>query len=167
MKDMFLEAGKIVNTHGIRGELKIQPWCDGPEFLCEFDTLYVDGKPMEVLSSRVHKGNTLVTFAGVDSVESATPYKNKIVSIRREDAQLPQGKHFVADLIGLEVRDAATGAAIGTLREVLTYPAQDIYVVKGQKEYLIPAVDAFIRETNPQEGYIAVNVLEGLATDEN
>ena len=167
MKEQYLEAGKIVNTHGIRGELKIQPWCDSPEFLCGFDTLYVDGKPLEVTSARAHKGNVLVSLEGVDDMDGAMAFKNKVVCISRDDAELPEGKYFVADLIGLEVRDAATGAAIGTLKEVLTYPAQDIYVVKGEKEYLIPAVDAFIRETNPEAGYISVNVLEGLATDEN
>ena len=167
MKEQYLEAGKIINTHGIRGELKVQPWCDSPEFLCGFDTVYVDGKPMNVEFARVHKGNVLLALEGVEDIDTAQTYKNKVVCICREDAPLPEGRHFVADLIGLEVRDAATDQAIGVLKEVLNYPAQDIYVVKGEKEYLIPAVDAFIRDVRPEEGYISVNVLEGLATDEN
>ena len=165
MNNPYLEAGKIVNTHGIRGELKIQPWCDSPEFLCGFDTLYIDGQPVEVCSARVHKNCVLVTLDGVDDIDAALRYKNKIVSIAREDADLPEGKHFVADLIGLEVRDAETGAALGRLTDILTYPAQDIYVVKGEHSYMIPAVDAFIKGHYVEEGYIAVTVLEGMESD--
>lgn len=165
MNNPYLEAGKIVNTHGIRGELKIQPWCDSPEFLCGFDTLYIDGQPMEVCSARVHKNCVLVTLDGVDDIDAALRYKNKIVSIAREDADLPEGKHFVADLIGLEVRNAETGAVLGRLTDILTYPAQDIYVVKGEHSYMIPAVDAFIKGHYVEEGYIAVTVLEGMESD--
>lgn len=165
MNNPYLEAGKIVNTHGIRGELKIQPWCDSPEFLCGFDSLYIDGQPMKVRSARVHKNCVLVTLDGVDDIDGAMRYKNKIVSIAREDAELPEGRHFVADLIGLEVRDAETGAVLGRLTDILTYPAQDIYVVKGEHTYLIPAVDAFIKGHYVEEGYIAVTVLEGMESD--
>ncbi|MCI8539027.1 MAG: 16S rRNA processing protein RimM [Oscillospiraceae bacterium] len=165
MKTPFLEAGKIINTHGIRGELKIQPWCDSPEFLCGFDTLYVDGKPVKVRSTRIHKNFVLATLEGVEDIDSALPYKNKVVSIARADADLPEGKHFIADLIGLEVRDADSGEALGRLEDILSYPAQDIYVVKGEHSYLIPAVDAFIKGHFVEEGYIAVKVLEGMASD--
>ena len=65
MKNQFLEAGQIVNTHGIQGEVKIVPWCDTPEFLCQFDTLYLDGRPVKVLARRVHKGNVLAKLEGV------------------------------------------------------------------------------------------------------
>jgi 16S rRNA processing protein RimM len=166
-KDQFLEAGKIINTHGIRGEVKIQPWCDGPEFLCEFDSLYVDGKPLEILSSRIHKGNTLVLFAGYDSIDKAETLKNKIVYIDRDDVELPEGRHFIADLIGLTVKNHDTGEVLGKLVDVLDYPTQDIYVIKGEHEYMIPAVDAFTREIHVDEGWMSVVVLEGMATDAN
>lgn len=167
MNDALLEAGKIINTHGIRGELKVQPWCDTPDFLCGVDTLYVDEVAHKVLSARVHKGNVLVTLARVDTMDAALSLKNKIVFISRDEVTLPEGRHFVADLIGLEVRDADTGRAVGKLEEVLTYPAHDIFVVRGEKEYLIPAVDAFVVETRPEDGYLTVRLMEGLATDEN
>ena len=166
MNNPYLEAGKIVNTHGIRGEVKIQPWCDTPEFLCCFDTLYIDGRPMEVLSARVHKNCVLAALEGVDDIDAAMALKNKVVSIDRADADLPEGRHFVADLIGLEVRDDETGAVLGRLADILTYPAQDIYVVKGgEHSYMIPAVDAFVKGHHVEEGYIAVTVLEGMETD--
>ena len=166
MAKQYLEAGEIVNTHGIRGEVKIVPWCDSPEFLCKFGTLYIDQKPVRVLSSRVHKQNVLATLEGVDNVDAAMLLKGKEVWIDRDDATLPEGRHFIADLIGLEVRDAESGAVLGSVAEVLTPPAHEVYVVKGgEHEYMIPAVDAFLAETNVEGGYIRVRLIEGLESD--
>ena len=166
-EEQYLEAGKIINTHGIRGEVKIQPWCDGPEFLLDFDRLYVEGKAMTVKSARIHKGNVLVLFEGINSIDEAETLKNKIVYLDREDVDLPEGRHFIADLIGLTVRNAETGEEIGKLVDVLDYPTQDIFVIKGEHEYMIPAVDAFLREIHEDEGWMSLVVLEGMATDEN
>ncbi len=166
-EENYLEAGKIINTHGIRGEVKIQPWCDSPEFLLDFDRLYVDGRAMTVKRARVHQGNVLALFEGVSSLDEAEALKNKLVYLAREDVVLPEGRHFVADLIGLTVRNAETGEELGKLEDVLYYPAQDIFVVRGEHEYLIPAVDAFLREIHQEEGWMSVVVLEGMAADEN
>ena len=111
MKQRFLEAGQIVNTHGIRGEVKIVPWCDSPEFLCGFDTLYIDEAPIRLRAARPHKGNVLAALEGVDTVEGAMALKGKTVHIDRADVTLPEGRHFLADLIGLRVVDADNGAA--------------------------------------------------------
>jgi len=162
MKNRFLEAGRIVNTHGIQGEVKILPWCDSAEFLMSFDTFYLDEKPVKVLTARIHKGNLLVTFDGVDTINGAMRLKGKVVLIDRNDVSLPAGRYFLADLIGLEVLDAADGRVLGTLVEVLTPSVQHVYVVKGEKEYLIPAVDEFIVETNVDSGYIKVKLIEGM-----
>ena len=88
MKAQYLEAGKIVNTHGIAGEVKIIPWADGPEFLLDFDTLYIDGKPMDVQRARVHKNCVLAKLAGIDDINEAMKLKEKVVSIHRDDAKL-------------------------------------------------------------------------------
>lgn len=163
MKHKFLEAGQIVNTHGIKGEVKIVPWCDTPEFLCGFDMLYIGEKPVEVEAIRVHKGNVLAKLAGIDDIDAAAALKNKTVSIDRSDVELPEGRHFIADLIGLEVRDADTGAVLGAIEDVLTLPANEVYVVKGGRtEYMIPAVDEFLAETNVDGGYIRVHMIEGM-----
>ena len=163
MKNRFLEAGEIVNTHGIQGEVKIVPWCDTPEFLCGFDTLYIDGAPVKVRAARAHKGNVLARLEGVDDVNAAMRLKNKVVSIDRTGVELPDGRHFIADLIGLTVLDDDTGAELGTIAEVLTPPAHEVYVVRGRgKEYLIPAVDAFLRGTNVEEGWVRVHLIEGM-----
>lgn len=163
MQKKFLEAGQIVNTHGIKGEVKIVPWCDTPEFLCDFDTLYLEGKPVQVEQIRAHKNNVIAKLAGVDDVNAAMCLKNKIVSIDRSDVELPEGRHFIADLIGLEVRDAESGAVLGVIDDVLTPPANEVYVVKGVgREYMIPAVEEFLAETNIEGGYVRVRLIEGM-----
>lgn len=163
MKAQYLEAGKIVNTHGIAGEVKIIPWADGPEFLLDFDTLYIDGKPMDVQRARVHKNCVLAKLAGIDDINEAMKLKEKVVSIHRDDAKLEEGALFLADLLGLEVRDADSGEVLGTLSEVLTPPASNVYVVTGGKHrHMIPAVPEFIVETNLDEGYLRVRLIEGM-----
>lgn len=163
MKNQFLEAGQIVNTHGIKGEVKIVPWCDTPDFLCDFDVFYINEKPVEVEDIRVHKGNVLAKLAGVNDIDAAAALKNKVICIDRDDVELPEGRHFIADLIGLEVRDAETGAVLGMIEDVLTPPANEVYVVKGgSKEYMIPAVEEFLAETNVEAGYIRVRMIEGM-----
>lgn len=161
MRQKFLEAGEIVNTHGIKGEVKILPWCDGPEFLKAFKTLYIDGKSYKVEASRVHKTMLLCKLQGVDDVSVAQTYKGKTVKIDRDSAPIAEGRVFIADLIGLPV--FAEGKEIGKLTDVLTGPANDVYIVKGEKEYMIPAVSEFLEDVNVDGGYIKVKLLEGMA----
>ncbi len=165
MKNQFLEAGEIVNTHGIRGEVKIMPWCDGPEFLKAFHTFYIEGTPYQVEFSRIHKTMLLCKLKGVDDVSQAQTFKNKVVKIDRNSAPVAKDRVFIADLIGLPVY--AEGQEIGTLKDVYIGPANDVYIVKGQKEYMIPAVSEFLEDVNVDQGYIKVKLLEGMATDEN
>lgn len=162
MNKDFLEAGKILNTFGIRGELKVQPWSDRVDFLKQFETVYIAGKPVRVVSVRVHQQNVLLTLEGIGDIDAAIPFKNKIIEVRRADIKHVEGKHFVADLIGLEARDADTGAVLGKVTDVLAYPAQDLYEIKGEKNYLIPDVPDFVREINEEEGFISFHVLEGM-----
>lgn len=162
MNKDFLEAGKILNTFGIRGELKVQPWSDRVDFLKQFETVYIAGKPIRVVSVRVHQQNVLLTLEGIGDIDAAIPFKNKIIEVRRADIKHVEGKHFVADLIGLEARDADTGAVLGKVTDVLAYPAQDLYEIKGEKNYLIPDVPDFVREINEEEGFISFHVLEGM-----
>lgn len=163
MKNRYLEAGKIVNTHGIAGEVKILPWADGPEFLLDFDTLYIDGQPVELKGARVHKNCVLAKLAGIDDINQAMKLRDKIVCIDREDVELEEGAFFLADLMGLEVREAETGKVLGTIHDILTPPANNVYVVRGgEREYMIPAVPEFILETNIDGGYLLVRLIEGM-----
>ena len=163
MKNRYLEAGKIVNTHGIAGEVKILPWADGPEFLLDFDTLYIDGQPVELRGARVHKNCVLAKLAGIDDINQAMKLRDKIVCIDREDVELEEGAFFLADLMGLEVREAETGKVLGTIHDILTPPANNVYAVRGgEREYMIPAVPEFILETNIDDGYLLVRLIEGM-----
>lgn len=164
MQKQFLEAGEIVGTHGIQGEVKILPWADGPEFLLNFDTYYIKGAPRRVLSARVHKTCVLAKLEGVETPEQASLLRKQVVSIDRTDVSLPEGSVFIADLLGCKALDE-DGQELGTIRDVLTMPANDVYVVKGAKQYMIPAVKEFVREINVAEGYVRVHVIEGMATD--
>lgn len=165
MPEQYLEVGKITNTHGIMGEVRVQPWADSPEFLCQFDTLYVDKShwPIKVERARAHKNMAILKLEGVTDVHSALAMRNAVLYINREDAQLPEGSFFLADIMGLEVRDAQSGQVLGKIADVLNLPASNVYVVRGgEREILIPAVPQFIEETNIQGGYLRVNMLEGL-----
>ena len=162
MDNAFIEAGKIVNTHGIRGEVKIQPWADSPGFLTSFEYIYIDQTPVKIISARVHKGCVIATLDGVNDIDAAIRMKNKIISVKKKDAKLEDDRHFIADLIGLQAIDFDTGEELGTVKEILTLPSNDVYVIKGQREVMVPAVPEFIIEKNIKEGYVKVKLIEGM-----
>ena len=162
MKQAFLEAGQIVNTFGVRGEVKIMPWCDSAEFLLPFRTLYIDGTPRRVLSSRVHKDMLIALFDGVEDLNAAMALKSKVVEFARADAKLPEGRFFIADILGSEVLDES-GRSVGRLTDVLELPAGQVYVVEGEDgEHTIPNRNEFILDVNADEGVIRVHMIEGM-----
>jgi len=162
MNSRFLEAGRIVNTHGIHGEVKIQPWADSPDFLTGFDQIYIDGSPVKIISAKVHKGCIIAALEGVSDIEGAVRLKNKTVSVARGDARLEKGKYFIADLIGLRALDAQTGDEIGVLAEVLSLPSGNVYIIRGAREVLVPAVPEFVEEIDVESGYIKLRLIEGM-----
>ena len=162
MKEKLLEAGIIVNTHGIRGEIRIQPWADSPDFLAGFESLYIDGRPIKVLSAKIHKGCLIAALEGVSDINSAIRLKNKTICIDRDDVELEEGRFFIADLVGLRALDSESGEELGIVAEVLTRPANNVYVIRGKREILVPAVPEFIIETNIPEGFIRLRLIEGM-----
>ena len=161
MKLQFLEAGEIVTTHGIRGDVKVLPWGDSPEFLCDFSRVRIDGREYKVESCRIQKTCNLVKLAGVDTVEAGQALRGKTVEVYREDA--PADIIFVAELIGITV--FADGQQIGKVTEVLDYPGNKVYVVKGEYSYMIPAVKAFVLSTDIEKNEMQVKLIEGMRTD--
>jgi 16S rRNA processing protein RimM len=162
MSDKFLKAGKIVNTHGVRGEVKILPWADSPEFLAGFERVYIDGEPIKVVKARVHKNSVIAAFDGVSDIDGAVKLRDKTVFIDRGDVTLEEGRHFIADLIGLRAVDAGTGEELGRVADVLSRPANDVYVIQGEREILVPAVPEFVDEINAGEGFISFRLIEGM-----
>ena len=164
MRKEFLEAGKIVGVHGVRGEIRVGPWCDEPSFLIGFQTWFIGGCPLTVRNARVHKRLVLAKLEGFDDVESARALRGKVVSIRRIDAVLPEGRFFIQDLIDLDVVDDATGEPLGTLSDVWPRPGQDIYVVTGQRgeRRLVPNAPDFIKSVDLDEGTVRISLIEGM-----
>ena len=160
-KQQYIEAGKIVNTHGVRGEVKIQVWLDSPEFLRRFKTIYIDAKPVKMLSARVHKGFVIAVLEGVDDINAAMSLKNKTVYIDRADAKLGKGEYFLCDIIGARVENES-GELIGVLEDILETPASSVYIVRGESEHMIPAVPEFILNTDAEQGVITVRLIEGM-----
>ncbi len=160
-KQQYIEAGKIVNTHGVRGEVKIQVWLDSPEFLRRFKTIYIDAKPVKMLSARVHKGFVIAVLEGVDDINAAMSLKNKTVLIDRADAKLGKGEYFLCDIIGARVENES-GELIGVLEDILETPASSVYIVRGESEHMIPAVPEFILKTDAEQGVITVRLIEGM-----
>ena len=161
MKLQFVEAGEIVNTHGIRGEMKVLSWMDSPEILCEFDRCRISGKEYTIETCRVQKTCNLLKLQGIDTVEAAQAMRGKTVELYRED--IDDEVIFAAELIGVEV--FTEEGAIGKITEVLDYPGNSVYVVKGEKSYMIPAVKAFILNTDIDGNRMDVKLLEGMETD--
>lgn len=165
----LLESGKIVNIHGLKGEVKVMPWCDYPDFLCEFDVLYIgrEKTAYTVQSARVHKGMALLKLEGIDTPEAANNLRNSLVYIDREEVDLDEGTYFIQDIIGLTVKDADTGEVYGEIKDVLQTGANDVYEIKnGEKTCLIPAIEQVVIETDIENSQMLIRPLEGLF-DEN
>ena len=163
MKLEYLQAGQIVSSHGVHGEFKVLPWADGPEFLLDFKRIRIDAVDYKVSSCRVQKNCNLMKLVGIDTMEQAQALRGKTIEIYRCDA--PNDLIFAAELIGVEVY--ADGLCIGNIIEVLDYPGNKVYVVKGDHTYMIPAVKAFVISTDLEQNKMQVKLIEGMRTDEN
>lgn len=162
MKKELLQAGKIINTHALRGEVRIYPYCDGADFICDLKTLYIDQQPYKITSARVHKGQALVHFKGIDRVEEAELMVGKPVFFNKKDVDLEDGQFFIDDIIGLQVEDIDTGEIYGKVTNVIPTGANDVFEVKGDRLLLVPKIDDVVKEINLEEERILIRPLEGL-----
>lgn len=166
MKLEFLECGEVVTTHGIKGELKVYPWSDTPDFLKEFRTVYTDGgkTPWTITSCRAQKNMTLLKLKGIETIEEAVMLRGKTLYIRRADAKLEEGDYFIQELIGLSVVDRDTGRVYGTLTDVSQTGANDVYhITDGEgQEWLIPAIPQVIQSVDLEGEKMIITPLEGL-----
>ena len=166
MENNFLECACICSTHGVKGGMRLENRCNTPETLSSLKRMYLkegtEYKELKKISSFVQKNMVVATFEGIDTVEKAAALRGTVLYAAREDFHLKKGEFFIADMIGLPVKDAETGEALGTLSNVIKPGAQQIYVVKKDgKEFMVPAVPEFIREISLEEG-ITVKTIEGL-----
>ena len=171
MRRDYLEVGKIVSTHGIKGEVRVDPWCDGPAFLKQFKTLYYDkngARPVAVKACRPHGNIAILKLEGVDTVEAAAALRNKVLFMARADASLPDNHFFIQDLIGCRVCDAdAPDKQYGVLTDVSTTGANDVWHVTDDsgKEYLLPAIPPVVIDTDIDDERILIRPLKGIFDD--
>jgi 16S rRNA processing protein RimM len=171
MRKQFLEIGVIVSTHGVKGDVRVDPWCDDPAILCRHDQYYLDERgecSIHVLGSKVHGNVVILSLEGVSDISSALPFIRKTLYIDRDKLSLPEGAHFIQDLIGIQVYDADSGRQYGVLTQVLATGANDVYVIKADvgKERLIPAIRDVVIDTDIDSGRMLIRPLKGLFDEE-
>ena len=170
MLKQFLEVGKIVGTHGIQGEMRVECWCNSPDFLSQFKTLYLsEGRTALSVTCRPHKTIALMRVKGVSTIEQADELRGQVLYINRDDARLDEGEHFVQDIIGLSVTDVDTGAVYGTVTDVLKTGSNDVYEMRGKdnKLYYIPVIPDIIDRLDFEAGVVTIHPMKGLFDDED
>ena len=165
----YLELGQVVGTHGVHGEVRVQPWCDSPSFLCGFSTVYLgeEKRAIPVLGAKPHKNLALLRLKGVDTVEQGDRLRGQVLYMDRKDAHLEEGTYFIQDLTGMTVIDADSGAHYGTLTDVLQTGANDVYEVTDAKGnvYLVPAIPPVIISLDPAAGVARIRPIKGIFDD--
>ncbi len=166
----YLEIGKVNNTHGLKGEVKMLMWCDGIDYIKQLQTLYLDDEGKEsitLLSARQQKNTAILKFAEITTIEDANELKNKILYCNRDDAEIDENSHYLADIIGCTVIDIDTDEEYGEIVDVLNYGASDIYDVNSQtKHILIPAIDDVVKKIDTENQAVYIKPMKGLF-DEN
>ena len=166
MKKDYLEIGKIVSTHALKGEVRVQPWCDGADFIAQFKTLYFDSKgekPVALQSVRAHGNVVIMKLSCSDTPEDAQKLRNRILYMRREDAELEDGFYFISELKGCRVVDADDENIIyGKLTDVFQTGANDVWQVTEDKDYLIPSVPDVVKSVDIEKGVIRIKPIKGI-----
>lgn len=170
MKEQFLEAGKIVGTKGLRGELMIECWCDTPEVITKQKQIYMDnGKTqIKVLKGRTHKKSAIILLEGIDTIEQADLFRGRVIYIDRNTIKLAKNQYFIQDLIGIKVYDANTNKEYGKISDVFKTGANDVYQITdyNEKNYLIPVIDDVIVNMDIEKGELIIRPLKGIFEDE-
>ncbi len=165
-ENKYLECGKIINTHGVKGAVKIESWCDSPEILADLPYIYfktADGfDKKQIVSASVMKRHVLAHLEGVNDVDAAMALKETVVYAERDDIPLGDGDYFIIDLVGLPVIDVDTDVKYGVVSDVFNAGASDIYTVRTESgDRMIPAVPEFIIRIDLENG-IYVRPIEGM-----
>lgn len=160
----LLEIGQIVNTHGLRGDVKVMPWCDDPEIFHELAYVLIDGEEFEIQKSSLHKNAVLLKLKGIDHINDAENYRNKVLTIPREElGELPEGTYYICDLLGCSV-ETVDGRNLGKICDIIKTGSNDVYVVEDitKKQVLIPVIDEVIKSVSIDEKRIVIEPLKGL-----
>lgn len=172
MLKKYLEVGQVVGTHGVRGEMRINPWCDSPDFLRRFKYLYLDKEGrerLEIISCRTHGNISLVKARGIDSIDGVNQIMRRVLYMDRAEAKLGEGENFIQDLLGCSVVDFDSGTLYGTLTDVMETGANDVWQVTDEsgKEYLLPVIRDVVIETDVENEVVKIRPLRGIFDDAN
>lgn len=171
MIKQFLEIGRIVGTHGIKGEVRVQPWSDSPEFLKQFKCFYLDAFGQESLSvaaARPHKNIVILKLHGVDTIEAAERLRSRIIFINRDDVGLEKGRYFIQDLIGCSVYDEDSGRLLGKISDVSKTGANDVWhILDGKDEYLLPSIPEVVISVDVEREQVGIRPIKGIFKDED
>lgn len=165
-----IKIGKIVNVVGLKGEVKVYNYSDSKERYEELDRVYCGKKEYNIENVRYQNHMVILKLEGVDDRNAAEGMRNLDVCITEDDLkELPEGTFYVRDLIGMEVRDFESGAAMGKISDVIQNTAQDVYVIKLTKggSCMVPSVKEFVREVNMEKGFVSIKFIEGMIEQEN
>lgn len=167
----YIETGKIVGTHGIRGMVRVQPWSDSGEFLSHFKYFYLDEKgekKLEVKSSKPHGNIVLMALKNVGTIEAAERLRNSVIYIDRKDVKLPEGRYFISDLLGCAVYDADSAELLGEITDISETGANDVWhITREGVEYLVPAIEDVIVSVEIEIGKIVIRPLKGIFDNED
>lgn len=170
MKKDYIESGKFVGTHGVRGGLRVQPWCDSPEFLCQFKKLFLkqnsEYTPIKVKMSKPHGNVVIMELDGINSMDDAENLRGKTIYIERKSLKLEEDQYLISDLLGCSVFDADTNKLLGEISDVSKTGANDVWHIKsGNDEYLIPVIDEVVINVEIDANKIVIRPLKGIFED--
>lgn len=155
MKDI-LRVGKIVNTHGLRGEVKVIPLTDDPKRYNDLEFVLIDGVERKIQGVKYQKDRVIVKVEGINSIEEAEKYKNKYMEIPREYAvPLEEDSYYIADIIGCTVYDT-NGKDLGKIFDVIQTKNNDVYWIKKPKELLIPVLLEIVTDIDVENKKITI-----------
>ena len=164
----YFEIGQIVNTHGVRGNVKIKPFTDDIRRFDKLKTIYISQKneliEFVIQEVKYSKNSVLLKLEGIDTVEEAENYRNCYVKINRKNAvKLEKDSYFIADLLNCEVF-TENGDMLGKIDDVFSTGSNDVYVVKVElgKQILIPAIKSVVKHVDIENKKITINLIEGL-----
>lgn len=161
MKHELIETGKIINTHGLRGEVKIEPWADSAEAFCAFERLFIDGAEHRVEKARVQKRFVIAKLSGIESIDEAEKVKNRGVFVPREDLDLDGDEILLSDLVGCRAV-GEDGKELGKVTGILTPPGGDVLEIEGEREILVPVNGGFLVNADIEAGVVTVRLIEGM-----
>lgn len=159
MKDK-ITIGQIINTHGIKGELKVYPLTDDIKRFKKLKYILLDGEEKKVLWCKLQRDKVILKLEGIDTMDAAEKLKTKYLQVNREDAiKLPEGRYFVVDIVGCKVIDTKD-EEVGVVKEVIFTGSNDVYWVKGKKDIMVPVIDSIVKEIDVENSRIIIEPVE-------